>query len=46
MAVPKVTWNRGREYQVRFRAEQVGTYRLMCSSHAPTMTANFVVLPR
>lgn len=45
-AVAKATWNRGREYSVRFRAEQVGAYQLTCSSHAPTMAATFLVLPR
>ena len=45
-AVARTTWNRGREYSVRFRAEQVGAYQLTCSSHAPTMAATFLVLPR
>jgi len=44
--VTKRIWNRGREYQVSFVAEKVGSYQLTCSSHAPTMAATFLVLPR
>ena len=44
--VPKATWNRGREYQARFVAERTGPYQLLCSGHAPTMTATFLALPR
>lgn len=44
--VPKRVWNRGREYQVSFVADKVGSYQLTCSSHAPTMAATFLVLPR
>lgn len=44
--VAKRIWNRGREYQVSFIAEKVGSYQLTCSSHAPTMAATFLVLPR
>lgn len=39
-------WNRGREYKVSFVAKRVGSYRLTCSTHAPTMAATFLVLPR
>lgn len=39
-------WQRGREYQVSFVAEKVGTYQLRCFTHTPTMTANILVLPR
>lgn len=46
LATPKAVWNRGREYRVRFRAEQIGSYQLLCSSHAPTMAMSFVVLPK
>jgi len=46
LAVPKTMWHRGREYRVRFRANQVGAYQLLCSSHAPTMVLSFLVLPR
>lgn len=46
MAVPKGKWTRGREYRMRFRADQSGTYQLVCSSHAPSMLATFLVLPR
>lgn len=44
--VAKTTWNRGRQYQVSFVAEKLGSYQLTCSTHAPTMGATFLVLPR
>ncbi len=44
--VPKAIWNRGREYHVRFVAERAGPYQLLCSSHAPSMTATFLALPK
>ena len=43
---PKTTWNRGREYRVSFVAETPGPYQLTCSTHAPTMGATFLALPR
>jgi plastocyanin len=46
VAVPTATWQRGRQYQVSFVAEKVGTYQLTCTTHAPTMTATILVLPR
>lgn len=46
VVVPTASWQRGREYQVSFVAENVGTYHLSCLTHAPTMTANILVLPR
>ena len=46
VVVPKATWNRGVDYRVSFVAEKVGTYQLSCETHAPTMTANILVLPR
>ncbi len=46
VVVPTATWQRGREYRVSFVAEKVGTYRLTCLTHAPTMTANILVMPR
>jgi plastocyanin len=46
VVVSKAVWNRGREYRHSFVAEKVGTYQLICSTHAPTMTASIVVLPR
>jgi plastocyanin len=46
VVIPKTTWNRGREYRLSFLAEKVGTYHLICSTHAPTMTAAIMVLPR
>ncbi len=44
--IAKRTWNRGREYSVRFVAEQPGPYQLVCSTHAPTMATTFFALPR
>jgi plastocyanin len=44
--VAKAMWNRGREYHISFVAEKPGAYQLICSSHAPTMIATFLVLPR
>ena len=38
--------NRGREYVMKLTASQVGTYRLLCNNHDPTMTAVITVLPR
>ena len=38
--------NRGRQYLLTFTAAQAGTYKLICGSHAPTMTAAITVLPR
>ena len=38
--------NRGREYQISLRVTKPGVYRLICGTHAPTMTAEIVVLPR
>jgi plastocyanin len=46
VVVPTAIWQRGREYQVSFVAENMGTYQLRCFAHAPTMTANILVLPR
>lgn len=46
IVVPKTTWTRGREYQLFFVAEKMGSYQLSCSTHAPTMTATILVLPR
>ncbi len=39
-------WNRGREYNVEFVAENTGTYQLVCSEHAPSMITTFFVLPK
>ena len=44
--VANTVWNRGREYTMKFLAEKTGTYQLVCSEHAPTMAATFLVLPR
>lgn len=43
--VPSTVWNRGREYHISFNADKVGVYQLICSEHAPSMIANFMVLP-
>jgi plastocyanin len=44
--VPKARWQRGRQYQVRFVADKAGAYQLLCSNHAPSMTATFYALAR
>jgi plastocyanin len=44
--VTKVTWDRGREYTMFLVADRLGTYRLNCGTHAPSMTAAIMVLPR
>ncbi|MBI4240323.1 MAG: hypothetical protein HY613_01290 [Candidatus Rokubacteria bacterium] len=44
--VAKRMWHRGREYELSFVAEKPGSYQLTCSSHAPSMLATFLVLPR
>ena len=41
-----VVMNRGREYDLSASLEKAGVYKLICSTHAPTMTAEIVVLPR
>jgi plastocyanin len=46
VVVPTALWQRGREYQVSFVAEKLGSYQLKCFAHAPSMTANILVLPR
>jgi plastocyanin len=46
VVVPTAIWQRGRQYQLSFVAEHAGTYHLKCFVHAPTMTANILVLPR
>jgi len=44
--VSTIELNRGREYQISMEATKAGVYRLICNTHAPTMTAEIVVLPR
>lgn len=44
--VAATKWNRGREYTAQFVAEKTGSYELVCSEHAPSMIATFLVLPR
>ena len=41
-----VDMNRGREYILSFKADEVGVYKIVCDTHAPTMTANVIVLPK
>ena len=43
--VEDVEMNRGRTYNLKFVATQAGVYKLICLTHAPTMTADIVVLP-
>jgi plastocyanin len=43
--VEDIEMNRGRDYNLKFDATQAGVYKLVCSTHAPTMTAETVVLP-
>lgn len=43
--VEDVEMNRGRTYNLKFDATQAGVYKLICLTHAPTMTADIVVLP-
>lgn len=44
--VAPTKWSRGREYTVQFVAEKTGSYQLVCSEHAPSMIATFLVLPQ
>ena len=43
--VEDIEMNRGRTYNLEFDASQAGVYKLICLTHAPTMTADIVVLP-
>ncbi len=38
------TLNRGREITVDFTADQLGHYKIICLTHAPTMTADLMVV--
>jgi len=38
--------NRGRAYTLEFEATEAGVYKLVCSTHGPTMTAEIVVIPQ
>lgn len=40
-----VVWNRGRQYEFSFTAQHAGVYELVCSDHAPSMIAKFLILP-
>ena len=44
--VAPIELNRGREYQISVPVTKEGVYKLICTTHAPTMTAEIVVLPR
>jgi hypothetical protein len=44
--VQDIEMNRGRTYDLDFEATQAGVYQLVCSTHAPTMTADIVVIPQ
>ncbi len=43
--VEDIEMKRGRTYNLKFDATQAGVYKLICLTHAPTMTADIVVLP-
>jgi len=45
-AVTEFNVQRGRETVVSFSADQKGVYRLVCDTHAPSMVANILALPR
>ena len=40
--VDPFTINRGRELSVSFQADQAGHYKLICTTHGPTMTADIL----
>lgn len=40
--VDSFTVNRGREVTVGFTADQAGHYKIICTTHAPTMTADIL----
>lgn len=44
--LPAFTVKRGQITTVNFRARRAGFYRIVCSSHLPTMVGYLVVLPR
>ena len=44
-AKSEVVMNRGREYEVKFTADQAGYYILHCDEHDPTMSATILALP-
>jgi len=44
--IAQTKWNRGQEYKISFVAKKIGSYHLTCSTHAPTMSSTFLVLPR
>lgn len=45
-AMAETTLNRGREYELSFSAAKAGVYRLICTTHEPTMVGYILVLPR
>ena len=44
--VTDLEMNRGRDYNLEFEATQAGVYKLICTTHGPTMTADLVVIPQ
>jgi len=44
-AAAEIVMNRGREYEVKFTADQAGYYRLLCDEHGPTMSSVILSLP-
>ena len=41
----EITLNRGRQYEIKFTADQAGYYNWECANHHPTMSAQILVLP-
>ena len=44
--IADASWDRGREYTAFFQTRKIGTYRLECEVHRPSMSAEIVVLTR
>jgi hypothetical protein len=44
VAAPTATWPWDGAYQVSLKAEKVGTSKLSCAIHGPSMTANMLVV--
>lgn len=40
------TLKRGDVHNVSFKADKAGVFRIICSTHGPTMTSELVVLPK
>lgn len=46
IVAPPKRLDRGREYRLAFTATLAGTYQFACATHAPTMAASILALPR